>query len=86
MSSSERPYPPGYQPTDWVKSVVGQRYRGMDCYTQGWPTRIWLCTGYDPACGFWMQTNDDMGPPRETCISERAVDRTWHRVRGPDES
>ena len=69
-----------YEPSEWVLAVVGRRYAAWDhSYSVG--TRTWECFGYDPRHGFWMRTVDDLGPPRETNVSERAVDRTWHTLR-----
>lgn len=57
---------------EWSKTIVGKRYRSMG--------RVYLCTSYDPAGGFWMRSVDS-ADPRETCISERAIGRTYHEVR-----
>jgi hypothetical protein len=62
-----------YVPSDWVASVVGGEYRGSG--------RVWTCTGYDPRTGFWMRATD--GDRHVTNVSERAIDRTFHRVRSP---
>ena len=64
------PYPKDYEPTDWVKSVVGTKYKS--------DSKIWSCIGYDPGCGFWMENIEDVN--ELTNISERAIDRTFHRV------
>lgn len=67
------PYPNGYEPSSWVSGIVGRRYRGFmsDC--------VYKCIGYDPAIGFWMQSETD---EREfTNVSERAIGRTFHAVR-----
>lgn len=59
-----------YEPTPWVLSIVGGRYRshrGVD-----------VCTGYDPRNGFWMQSV--LNPQNMTNVSERAIGRTFHRV------
>ena len=61
-----------YVPGEWALQVIGNRYKG----TYG---RIYICFGYDPRSGYWMRT-DDGGELRETNISERAIDRTFHRV------
>lgn len=59
-----------YSPSDWVKLVVGKKYKGYD-------GKIYICTGYDPAAGFWMKDENSS----LINISERAIDRTFHVVR-----
>lgn len=66
-----------YKPSEWVLSVIGSIYSAYD--VENSKTRDWECFGYDPRHGFWMRTIDDLGPVRETNISERAIDRTWHK-------
>lgn len=73
--------PEKYEPSEWVQGVVGHKYRAYD--GQAHCERIWLCWGYDPRAGFWMRTIDNLGAPRETNVSERAIDRTFHRVWEP---
>lgn len=63
-----------YEPSEWVLTVVGKRYRGFD-------GRVYLCFGYDPRSGFWMRAEGE--PAREANVSEAAIDRTYHRVREP---
>ena len=53
-----------------VDSVIGLRYRG-------WDGRIYVCMRHDDS-GFLMRSEDE--PVRETYVSERAIDRTYHRV------
>ncbi len=65
--------PDAYDPSEWVLEVVGKRYRGSD--------RTWVCFGYDPRHGFWMQTVDEEAPERKANVSERAIGRTFHPVR-----
>lgn len=67
-----QPYagPDAYEPSSWVLEVVGGRYRGWD--------GVYICTGYDPRCGFWMERADGQ---RRTNVSERAIGGTFHRVR-----
>lgn len=65
-------YPEGYEPTDWVQMQVGQHFKSFN--------RKYLCFGYDPRQGFWMRSVDD--PEDERNVSERAIDRTFHRCRG----
>lgn len=49
--------------------TVGKTFRGLD--------GISVCTGYDSRQGFWM-----LWPSGETRnVSERAIGRTFHRVR-----
>lgn len=62
--------PDAYEPSDWVKSVVDKRYRGTD--------GVFLCTGYDPRCGFWMRHTERADDIRN--VSERAIGRTYHRI------
>lgn len=62
--------PYAYEPSAWVLSVVGKHYRA-------WDDKTYLCIGYDPRHGFWMQ---DINSPKKTNISERAIDRTFHRT------
>lgn len=69
------PYPKDYIPTDWVRSVVNTKYRSSG--------KIWICIGYDPGCGFWMENIETMKNSETselTNISERAIDRTFHKV------
>lgn len=56
-------------PIDYAAGVVGATYTGWDGF-------VYECTSYDPKCGFWMEA-----PERKTCVSERAIGRTFHRVR-----
>ncbi len=65
--------PEVYQTTEWVREVVGKRYRGA------WGEGEYECTGYDRRCGFWMQNINDPTDLRN--VSERAIDRTYHRIR-----
>lgn len=64
--------PNAYEPSDWVLTVVGKRYRGFD-------ERVYLCFGYDPRSGFWMRAEGE--PICEANVSEAAIDRTYHRLR-----
>ncbi len=63
-----------YLPSEGVLEVIGQVYRGGITNTE------YLCTGYDPRSGFWMETTPGQ-PFRRTTISERAIGRTFHQVR-----
>jgi hypothetical protein len=63
--------PDVYAPSAWVKQVVGGRYR------DGWTLKLCVCFGYDPRHGFWMRQLDT-GVERN--VSERAIDRTYHRI------
>ncbi len=69
-----------YEPSDFVKHVVGGLYRAIDCQIHDLPIRRWVCFGYDPRSGFWMRSDDDLGSPKVTNVSERAVNRTFHRL------
>jgi len=60
-----------YQPSEWIKSLLGQRFNAVFEDVQ------YRCTGYDPRAGIWM---DAMDGSRRTNISERAIGATWHRV------
>ena len=64
------PYPTNYIPTSWVKSVINNEYRSSGI--------IYKCIGYDPECGFWME---DPNTKELKNISERAIDRTFHKIR-----
>lgn len=77
--------PDMYEPDDWVKEVMttfwraystqdNSNVRGHICSC----IRSWECFGFDPRVGFWMRTIDRLGPPRQTNISVRAIDATWH--------
>ncbi len=59
-----------YEPSDYVKSVVGKEYAGGGGQ--------FLCFGYDPRSGFWMR---DVETGEERNFSERAIGRTYHEVR-----
>lgn len=62
--------------------VVGWRFRAFGA--------IYRCTRYDPALGYWMTLlepgpDDDLTSARytpgwQTCVSERAPGRTYHRI------
>lgn len=71
--------PEMYEPTEWIQEVVGQHFTGVDWKLEA--RRTWLCTGYDPRCGFWLVTVDDLGPERLTNVSERAIGSTFHKVK-----
>lgn len=58
--------------SEWTDSVVGGRYVGFN-------DRVYCCTSYESNAGFWMQNVDDESERR--CISESAIDRTFHRVK-----
>ena len=60
-----------YTPSSWVLGIVGKRWRGMG--------DVYLCTGFDPRCGFWMR--QIAAPHREANISTRVIGRTYHRIR-----
>jgi hypothetical protein len=66
-------FPETHPDHEWV----GHRYRGIDCYSIGWRTIEWVCIAYDPDIGYWMQAVDGS---RMTNVSERAIDRTWHKI------
>jgi len=73
-----RPYegPDAYDPTSWVLSIVGGRYRAPR-WDQGVSRVVtYVCDGYDPRSGFWMR---DLSDGYQTNVSERAIDRTYHR-------
>lgn len=70
--------PEAYDPSNWVLEVVGGRYRALG---DGGAIVVYLCDGYDPRSGFWMRAPG--GAQRN--VSERAIDRTYHRVREPGE-
>lgn len=48
---------------------------------KAWDGRVYECVGYDPKQGLWMSTLPDGKAQRITCISERAIGRTFHEVR-----
>ncbi len=60
-----KPWPESYEPTEWVRSVVGRKWRGFD-------EIVYTCTAYDPRQGFWMDS-----ATRCTNVSERAIGRTF---------
>lgn len=80
-----------YEPSDWVRDVVGGLYT---CGRWGAPSNpgdtILILTevfGYDPRAGFWIREVDpDTKAPIPngyfSNISERAIDRTYHRWDG----
>lgn len=68
------PYPKDYTPTDWVKYVVNSKYKAWADVEH---ERIWICIGYDPNSGFWME---NLSTKELKNISERAIDKTWHKV------
>jgi hypothetical protein len=41
-----------YEPSEWVLSVVGKRFSHPNWTSEGPPTRVAVCTGYDPRHGF----------------------------------
>ena len=59
-----------YEPSEWILSLLGRRFHS-------WDGPIYICTGYDPRAGIWMDAVDGS---RRTNISESAIDRTWHPV------
>lgn len=63
--------PDAYEPSEWVLTVVGKRYRGFGGL-------VYSCFGYDPRSGFWMRAEDGS---REANVSEAAIDRTYHQLR-----
>jgi hypothetical protein len=67
-----------YEPSAWVREVVGQRYSAWSYKRSA--SAIFLCTGYDPRCGFWMVDETDSTDVHN--VSERAIGRTFHRLWG----
>jgi len=61
-----------YEPSSWVLSVVGERFRSWD--------GVYRCFGYDPRNGFWMQAVSGERMGRKTNVSERAIGATFHHV------
>ncbi len=59
-------------------SEVGQRFRSFG--------RTYECLSYNPKSGFWMYARADAENPasRLTNVSERAIGRTFHKVRNTD--
>jgi hypothetical protein len=51
--------------------VVGKYFKAYD-------GRKYYCDSYDPSCGYWMTTQE--GELRRTCVSERAIGRTFHEA------
>jgi hypothetical protein len=51
--------------------IIGKRFKA-------WDGRVYSCLSYDPSVGFWMMAEGD--PPRQTCVSERAIGRTFHMI------
>lgn len=69
-----------YEPSAWVLEVVGSQYTAGDWLNQNSGEPItYDCFGYDPRNGFWMRRVDK--PEEKRNIIERAIDRTYHRVR-----
>lgn len=60
-----------YSPSEWVLSVVGQRYMGP------FGEHVYVCTGYDRRCGFWMRRESS---GYVTNVSERAIGKTFHQI------
>lgn len=52
--------------------VVGRTFK---CPFYG---KTYFCDSWDSGCGFWMTNVDD--PVDRTCVSERAIGRTFHEV------
>jgi len=52
-----------------ANDLVGRRFRA-------WDGNVYECTKYDPDAGFYMKSD-----VRETCVSERAIGRTFHLIR-----
>lgn len=59
-----------YDPSPWVLDVVGKRYSSY--------RGVCECFGYDPRNGFWMRV---LATGEKCNVSERAIDRTFHRIR-----
>jgi hypothetical protein len=78
-----------YHPSEWVQSVVGKRYTFVDFTNYGGigserltHLRVCTATGYDPRGGFFIEADTSDGLPAYVSnISERAIDRTFRRVR-----
>ncbi len=58
-----------YEPSPWVLSVVGERFRSWD--------GVYRCFGYDPRNGFWMEAVSGERMGRKTNVSERAIGATF---------
>jgi len=73
VGSADYAGPELYHPSSWVQEVVGKKFRGP--FNEG----EFLCTGYDPRCGFWMQRLDEPEAHLRD-LSERAIGRTYHQI------
>jgi hypothetical protein len=54
-------------------------------YFRGWLKGVvYHCDSYDPSCGYWMTpvtTSEENPNPQRTNVSERAIGRTYHRLK-----
>jgi hypothetical protein len=69
--------PDAYEPSAYVRDLVGVVFRAPRWDGIGLGKIVeFVCDGYDPRSGFWMRDPTDK---YQTCVSERAIGRTWHR-------
>lgn len=65
-----------YEPSEFVQETVGKFYSGP------FGEHVFKCTGYDRRAGFWMR--NIANPMDLHNVSERAIGRTYHRLRSLD--
>jgi hypothetical protein len=70
-----------YEPSEWVNEIVGSRFTFYDHRHNVGAKRAAVCIGYDPRHGFWMEADTIDGlPPYLTNVSERAINRSYHKL------
>jgi PHP family Zn ribbon phosphoesterase len=65
--------PKEYTPTEWVKEVVGKKFKGTNNF-------IYTCTSYDRRHGFWMSCFITDYILIDTNVSEAAINRSYHQI------
>lgn len=55
-----------------------QKYRALVGTRFSHHGELFVCTSYDPLKGLWLESESD--PSDRRCISERAVNRTFHEI------
>jgi len=67
-----------YVPTEWVKRLGRALYRGYDSF-------VYRVVGYDPRSGVIVErVGVGLDRLRRASLSERAIDRTYHRLSPKD--
>lgn len=69
---------PSPRATDFVREVVGSKYKYVRYIDGQNVVCTYLCDSYDRSCGFWMTNIADVSDRRN--VSERAIGGPFRRI------